>query len=148
MKDVKKELGQDEGQGKTDITKDKMMRVMIKMPNWETPGPDNVLGYWLKNLTPLHEKSVVYLQDCLDSGVVPGWLTRGRTVVIQKDKAKGNTASNYRPITCLTLVWKLLTCILANEIYGYLEKKMLLPENRRGVDESVRGHVICCLLTK
>ena len=66
-----------------------MMRVMIKMPNWETPGPDNVLGYWLKNLTPLHEKSVVYLQDCLGSGVVPGWLTRGRTVVIQKIRPRG-----------------------------------------------------------
>ena len=35
-----------------DITKDKMMRVMRKMPNWKTPGPDNVQGYCLKNLAP------------------------------------------------------------------------------------------------
>ena len=34
FKDVKNELEQDEGQDKTDITKDKMMRVMRKMPNW------------------------------------------------------------------------------------------------------------------
>ena len=33
MKDVKKELEQDEGQDKIDTTKDKMMRVMRKMPN-------------------------------------------------------------------------------------------------------------------
>ena len=69
MKDVKKELEQDEDQDKIDITKDKMMRVMRKMPNWKAPGPDNVQGYyWLKNLTPLHDKLVVYLQDCLYSG--------------------------------------------------------------------------------
>ena len=72
MKDVKKELEQDEGQNKIDITKDKMTRVMRKMLNWKTPGPDNVQGYWLKNLTPLHDRLVVYLQECLDSGVVPG----------------------------------------------------------------------------
>ena len=32
------------------------MRVMRKMPNWKAPGPDNAQGYWLKNLTPLHDK--------------------------------------------------------------------------------------------
>ena len=43
---------------------------------------------------------------------------------------------------------KLLTGILADEIYDYLEKKMLLPEEQKGVDEKVRGQVIYCLLTK
>ena len=77
LKDVKKELEQDEGQDKIDITKDKMMRIMRKMPNWKAPGPDNVEGYWLKNLTQLHDTLVVYLQECLDSEVVPDWLTKG-----------------------------------------------------------------------
>ena len=124
------------------------MRVMRKMPNWKAPGPDNVQGYWLKNLTPLHDKLVVYLEECLDSGVVPDWLTKGRAVLIRKDKAKGNIASNYQPITCLPLVWKLLTGVLADEIYDYLEKKCYCQWNRRGVDESARGQVIYCLLTK
>ena len=104
MKDVKKELEQGEGKDKIDITKDKMMGVMRQMPNWKAPGPDNVQGYWLKNMTPLHNKLVVYLQECLDSVVVPEWLTRGRTVFIQKEKAKVNIASNYRRITLLPLV--------------------------------------------
>ena len=82
------------------------MWVMRKMPHWKAPGSGKVQGYWLKNLTPLHDKLVVYLQDCLDSGVVPDSLTEGRTVLTQKDKAKVNIASNYRPITHLPLVWK------------------------------------------
>ena len=132
LKGIKKELERDEGRDKIDITKEKMMRVLRKMSNWKARSPDNVQGYWLKNLTPLHEKLMVYLQDCLDSGVVPDWLTKGRTVLIQKDKAKGSIASNHRPITCSPLVWKLLTDILADEIYDYLEKKMLLPEEQKG----------------
>ena len=72
-----------------------MTRVLRKRPNWRAPGPDIVQGYWLKNFTPLHDKLVVYLQDCLDSGVVHDWLKKGGTVLIQKDKVKGNIASNY-----------------------------------------------------
>ena len=45
LKDVQQELGQEEGQDKIDITKDKMMRVMRKITNWKAPGPDNVQGY-------------------------------------------------------------------------------------------------------
>ena len=134
LKDVKKELERDEGQDKIDITKDKIMRVMRKMPDWKAPSPDNVQGYVLKNLTRL-----VYLHDCLESGVVPDWLTKRRTVLIQKDKAKGNIESNYRPITCLPLVWKLLTGILKDEIYDYLEKNILLPEEQKGCRRKCKG---------
>ena len=42
MKDVKKELEQKEGQDKIDITKDKMMRVLRKLPNWKASCPNNV----------------------------------------------------------------------------------------------------------
>ena len=55
LKDAKKELEQDEGQDKIDTTKGKMMGVMRKIPNWKAPNPDNLQGYWLKNLTPLHD---------------------------------------------------------------------------------------------
>ena len=60
---------------------------------------------------------------------------------IQKDKAKGNIANNYRSITCLPLLWKLLTGILADEIYDYLEKKMLLPEEQKGCRRKSKGSV-------
>lgn len=43
-----------------------MMRALRKVPNWKPPGPDDVKGYWLKNLTLLHNKLLVYLQDCRD----------------------------------------------------------------------------------
>ena len=60
-------------------------------------------------------------------------------MLIQKDKTKGNIASNYWLITCLPLVWKLLTGILADEIYDYLEKKMLLPEEQKWYRRNCKG---------
>ena len=62
-------------------------------------------------------------------GGLPDWLTKGRTVRIQNDE--GNIASKYRPITSLPILWKLLTNILTDKIYNYLEKKMLLPAEQK-----------------
>ena len=66
------------------------------MPNWKSPGSD-LVQFWLKNFSSLHERVRLQLKECLDSKFVPSWLTRGRTPLLQKDKSKGNVASNYRP---------------------------------------------------
>ena len=96
------------------------------MSNWKSPGPDLVQGFWLKNFSSLHERVRLQLKECLDSGFVPSWLTRGRTSLLQKDKSKDNVASNYRPITCLSLMWKLLTSVIADQIYAHLDQEKLL----------------------
>ena len=66
-------------------------------------------------------------------------MTRGRTVLIQKDKSKGNTPSNYRPITCLPLAWKLLTRILSDDIYSHLQAQEILPEEQKGCRRKCKG---------
>ena len=61
------------------------------------------------------------------------------TVLIQKGKTKGKIASNFWPITCLPLVWKLLTSILPDKIYDYLEKKILLLEEQQEFRKRYKG---------
>ena len=63
----------------------------------------------------------------------------GRTSLLQKDKSKGNIASNYRPITCLPLIWKLLTGVIADQIYAHLDQEKLLPEEQKGCRKGSRG---------
>ena len=58
------------------------------------------------------------------------WMTKGRTILMQKDKEKGKAASNYRPITYLPLVWKLLAGVIAEEVYGFLDTNLLLPQDK------------------
>ena len=70
---------------------------------------------------------------------VASWLTKGRTALIQKDKSKGNIASNYIPITCLSLMWKLLIDVMADQIYGHLDQQKLLPEERTRWRKTSRG---------
>ena len=44
-----------------------------------------------------------------------------RTVFIQKDTRKDNVVRDYRPVTYLNLVWKLLTKITAENFYDHLQ---------------------------
>jgi len=111
-----------------------------KMANWkEAPGPDWVRGYWFKRFPSLHETITAALQECLLSGDVPEWMVKGRTVLIQKDPAKGSAASNYRPIACLPLMWKLLSGIFADKIFGHLLDANLFPEEQKGCKRKSRG---------
>ena len=70
---------------------------------------------------------------------MPSWLTKGRTSLLQKDKSKGNVASNYRPITCLPLMSKLLTGVIANQIYAHLDQEKLLPKEQKRCRKGSRG---------
>ena len=66
-------------------------------------------------------------------------MTQGRTVLIMKDPEKGNSPSNYRPITCLPVMWKMLTGIISREMYSFLENEGLLPEEQKGCRKGSRG---------
>ena len=131
LKDLKHEVEVDE-QEEIVIDQTKLEKALNKMPNWKAPGPDLVQGFWLKNFKSQHMRLTDQLNRCLSEGCVPDWMTKGRTVLIMKDVAKGNVASNYRPITCLPLVWKLLTGIISDEMYSFLEESLLLPEEQKG----------------
>ena len=96
-------------QEKIDIITGSLKKILGKMPNRKSPGPELVQRFWLNNFTSLHERVRLQLKECLDSGFVPSWLTRRRTSLLQTDRSNSNVESNYRPITCLPLMWKLLT---------------------------------------
>ena len=68
---------------------------------------------------------------------LPAWVAHGCTVLCQKDPRKGNAVENYRLITCLPLMWKLLTGV--EEMYDYLEQEKLLPEAQKGYRQGSRG---------
>ena len=125
-------------QQKIDFTTGSLKNILGRMPNWKSPGPDLVQGFCLKNFSSLHERVRLQLKECLDSGFVPSWLIRGRTSLLQKDKSKGDVASNYRPITCLPLMWKLLTGVIAYWIYAHLDQEKLLPEEQKGYRKGSR----------
>ena len=102
------------------------------MPNSKSPGPDGVQGHWIKNLSYLHNSIVLQLDRCVQENNLLKWMATGKTLLCKKKFKKGNLVSNFRPITCLPLIWKLLTGILAEELYEHLKKTNSLPCEQQG----------------
>ena len=86
-------------QEKVDITKESLKKILGRMPNCKSPGPDLIQGFWLKTFSSLHGRVKPKLKDCLDSGFVPTRLTKRETALLQKDKSKANIASFF--VFCL-----------------------------------------------
>ena len=120
------------------ISYEKVQQVVSKMKNWKAPGPDQLHGYWLKKLTSLHKPLASLYQESLKNGC-PQWMTQGRTILLQKDASKGTGVENYRPITCLPTMWKLLSGILSNEIRRHLDSNRLIPMEQKGCMPNCRG---------
>ena len=62
----------------------------------------------------------------------------------KKTTKKATTSNNYRPITCLPMMWKILTAQISGEIYYSLISCGLLFEEQKGYHMGTRGagHVI------
>ena len=66
---------------------------------------------------------------------IPKWMTLGKTVL-----CKGNAAANYRPISCLPLMWQLMTGTIAENIYNFLDvNDKLQVEKKKDARKKVEG---------
>ena len=76
-------------QNDINITTEMIKKQVRKIPNWKSPGPDGVQGYWLKKLTAFHECIAKQMDNIISNREdIPKWMTLGKTVLCQKDPSK------------------------------------------------------------
>ena len=139
MSDLKEEMVKLEQQNVV-INEDKVKKQCSKMPNWKTLGHDDVQGFWIKRLEKMHERIVTRLNEILEgTKEIPSWMMYGRTVLYQKDPLKGNSLENFRLITCLPVMRKLLTGIVSEDMYRFMENENLIPEEQKGCRTKSKG---------
>ena len=102
-----------------------------KKKKYQIPGHDGIHGFWFK-FTSIHDRLAIKMNKCLQEAHVPKWMTIGKRILIQKDPLKGTTLNNYKPMTCLSMMWKILTVQIRKEIYDLLISHGLFPEEQKG----------------
>ena len=65
------------------------------------------------------------------------WMTHVRTVLCQNNPRKGSEVENCCPISYLPLMLKLLTGMIAEEMYDYLKQDKFCQKDKKYVDEEV-----------
>ena len=105
-----------------DIENEEVILALKKTSNWKSPGIDKVPNFWLKNLERLHGSLATEYNDIVrDPGKSLEWLTLGRTYLLPKNNETRNP-KNYRPIACLPTTYKVLTSIITERTYVFLEE--------------------------
>jgi hypothetical protein len=86
------------------------------MNNWKVPRNDYVQNFWYNCLTNTHAKLALLFDQCiLEPQQVPDFFTKGITYLKPKDENTKNP-SKYRPITCLLMIYKMLTSIIGAKL--------------------------------
>lgn len=113
--------------------------VMSKLHNWKAPGPDSIQNFWWKNIDSLHHLLATQINHILsDPADTPMFMTEGITYM----KAKTPDISkpqNFRPITCLTTIYKIITSLISNKINRHIEDNNLLTEEQKGCRRRTQG---------
>ena len=64
------------------ISVEKVTKQCKKVPNWKSPGKDDLQGYQIKNFSNLHEQIAVQTKKILmEDDSLPAWMAHGRTVL-------------------------------------------------------------------
>ena len=66
------------------------------------------------------------------------WMTKGKSTIIQKVLSKWTSPNNYRPITCLPMMWKTLTAKIREMIYNPLTSRRLFLDEQKGCHKGSR----------
>ena len=139
IKNVKKELKGLEKDPKAKLQQDSPRATLKKVPNWKTLGHDGIHGFrFWKKITSIHDRLAIEMNRCLDETNIPEWMIKGNTTLIQKDLQRETASNNYRPMTCLQMIWKILTSQIREEICNSLISRRLFPEKQKGYNNRIR----------
>ena len=122
------------------VTKEIIHKCLKKKKNWSAPGLDKITNFWLKHLSSLHHPIATAVTSLINSvpSVLPDWISEGRTVMIPKKE--NPKAQDFRPITCLNTMYKLITSVINVELESHLSKYHLMQLDQRG---GVKGSMGC-----
>ena len=122
-----------------EIHVDLLKTTLKRISNWKAPGHDGIHGFWFKKFTSIHGRLALEMNGCLQAAQVPEWMTKRKTTLTQKDPSKGNAPNNYKPITCLPMMWKIRTAQIKEKIYYSLISRGWFPDEQKGCRKGSRG---------
>ena len=108
-----------------EINESTVYSINKNLNNWKAPGPDKSYNFFIKKLTAIHQplyKAIV--KAIRQPETIPENLFLGNTYLIPKGEPK--EASHFRPITCMSNLYKILTNLIAQNIQSFIDAMKIL----------------------
>ncbi|XP_029655920.1 uncharacterized protein LOC115229760 [Octopus sinensis] len=133
-----------------DVNDTFILNIIEFLPNWKAPGCDGVYNFFIKKLDSLHKFLFDEIRNIITGSSQPqSWFYTGITYLIPK-KDNSTEAGDFRPITCMPCLYKLVTKCVDEKIAEYVEVYDLISECQLGTKRHCQGAkeqalINCCV---
>ena len=116
----------------TETSSNNIIKLIQSMSSNKASGLDGISCRLLKEAAPIVSPSLAYITNLsITTGIFPDDWKIARVSPIYKKDNKTNS-NNYRPISILRIVGKLIERIVFNQFYAYLMQHNLLTDTQPG----------------
>lgn len=114
------------------IGSNEVINILNKLNNNSAPGPDGYTALFIKQIGDNVIPPIVHIINCsIVNGIVPDEFKMAKIVPIYKSGDKTDFL-NYRPISLVGIIAKILEKIIKNQLLEYLESEKILFEGQYG----------------
>ena len=106
---------------------------------WKRPNTK----FWLKQLTATYRHIAAIFKKLIEEDKIPEWLTAGVTFLIPKNENTENP-KNYRPVTCLPTMYKLIASVISRRMQKYIDDENLIQKEQKGCKRGSKGSKDSC----
>ena len=109
-----------------------VLKELAELEVTEASGPDGITARLLKDVAPVIAKPITYLVNLtISTGLIPAEWKDARVTSIFKSGAR-NDVNNYRPISVLPLVSKIMEYAIQVQFLAFLTEHDLLSDYQSG----------------
>ncbi len=119
------------------VDEDEIKKILQSLKPKKSVGYDNISAHLLKQLSSEIALPIsTIINSSLSSGIVPECMKLAKIVPIYKSKGDSQLFTNYRPISLLPVLSKLLEKVVHKRLYEYLIKYDILNKSQYGFRNS------------
>ena len=131
-----------------EITKKELESATYKFSNWKSPRLDKLHNIWWNKLWTLHPKVAIAFDTLtVQPESWADWLTTGQIKLIAKKKSTRNP-SNYQPITCLPVMYNILSSIVTSRMPHHIDAKKIILNELKGKASNTYGSIDQLIINK
>ena len=115
------------------VDEGEITKILRQLKPKKSSGYDNISAHLLKYFTKeLAVPLSIIINSSLSSGIVPDCMKLAKIVPVYKQKGDAQLFTNYRPISLLPVLSKVLEKVVHKRLYEYLVKNKILNKSQYG----------------
>ena len=128
-----------QGDDNPNLTVKHLKRVLRKIKPRGGTVWDQLAAFWWKKITSVHYILIQIVTRLFEERECPEWETLGRTVLLSKNGKTLEKAEDFRPITRLSVIYKIQTAIINNILRDHIFRNKICPFEQLGALEGTLG---------